>query len=127
MNLHWRRNGFRLSYQIILALVPEIDPLSEVEVGFVEDGIRTKTTKPNFRVTGIRCGSHWVEMIADVDPGTDPTKAIANVKADITARIQSYRGDATSIWIPGYVISTIGVSVDAQEAAQELQARQGRK
>ena len=127
MNLHWRRNGFRLAYQIVLSLVPEVDPLSEIEHGFVEDAIRTKTTKKNFRVTGIRCGDYWVEIMADVDPATDPTKVVSNVKADITGRIQAYRGDGHNIWVPGYVVVSLGVAVDPEEAANELQIRTSKR
>jgi hypothetical protein len=123
MNLHWKRNGFRLQYQVVLSISCDVEPLTESERSLVKDAIRLKVNGPSLRVIRVNAGSRWVEMIVDADPGVDPTRKVGGIKADISAQVGALRGDDKPLWVPQYVIVTLGSLVDAQDTARELEQR----
>ena len=121
MNLTWKSNGFRMTYQIVLSIAEGTSELTLDEREMIRDAVFRIASKPGCRIVEVNCGSTWVEYIADADPGFDPVKLIRIVKSETTYLLKSRQSG--NVWARNYVVTTLGDRLPAYAAADELRSR----
>lgn len=126
MKIVWKRNGFRLQFQIVCAIDCGNVPLTEVERALVKDTVRAMPQRRGVRVKAVHCGEQFLELLCDMDPDYEVAKTVQTIKAETAFQVGQMRGGKEGgLWAPGYVFVTIGHPIDAADTARELQQRKG--
>lgn len=127
MNLRWKRNGYRMQFQIVCAIASQNAPLSADERRVVTDTVKRIPQRPDINVESVNCGDRHLELLVTTGPGFDPAVLMKVVKTETAYQVGVQRqGDNKGLWTGGYVFVTIGSYIDADGAAGELQKRFGR-